>query len=68
MFTGCIQILVQKNFGPVSDLDPDPEFGSETKFRQDPDTKSDLKLLYQIRNTEIKYEKWLTLQFIITPM
>ena len=35
---------------------------SESNFRQDPDSK----LLFLIRNTEIKYKKWLTLQFIIT--
>jgi hypothetical protein len=26
VFTGCVKILVQKKFWPVSDLDPDPGF------------------------------------------
>jgi hypothetical protein len=56
VFTGCVKILVQKKYWPVSDLDPDPGFGSETNFRQDPDPKPDPKLLFQIRNTEIKYK------------
>jgi hypothetical protein len=34
---------------------------SESNFRQNPDSK----LFFLIRNTEIKYKKWLTLQFII---
>ena len=52
-----------KKIWPVSDLDPDPGFGSgfesgsetgsgsETNFRPDPDPKQDPKLLFRIRNT-----------------
>jgi hypothetical protein len=58
-----------KKIWPVSDLAPDPGFGSgfesgfesgseigsgsETNFRPDPDPKQDPKLLFRIRNTEI---------------
>ncbi len=51
---------LRKNFSikkiwPVSDLDLDPGFGSETgsetNFRPDPDPKQDPKLLFRIRNT-----------------
>jgi hypothetical protein len=46
----------KKKFWPVSDLAPNPGFGSgfesgsETNFRPDPDPK----LFFRIRNTELK--------------
>ena len=58
-----------KKIWPVSDLDPDPGFGSgfesgsesetgsEINFRPDPDPKPDPKLLFRIRNTAKKKGK-----------
>ncbi len=54
--------LSTKKIWPVSDLDPDPGFGSgseigsgsETNFRPDPDPKQDPKLLFRIHNTAYK--------------
>jgi hypothetical protein len=67
-----LKMRLRKNFStkkiwPVSDLDPDPRFGSgfesgfesgsetgsETNFRPDPDPKWDPKLLFRIRNTAL---------------